>query len=80
MLMFCVMVQALAGESRKLILAVSQDGLKWKPSDGAKGAEGTKVLLRKGNHAYEVDRNIIATLFEAAGYNVVKKDNLLTKT
>lgn len=73
-------VQVLAGKDKKLVLAVSENELKWQPKNGQDGPKGARVLLKKGNHASELDRNIITTLFEAAGYNVVKKDNLLTKT
>ena len=73
-------MQALAGVNKKLLLAVPQDELKWQLKNGTKGPEGTQVLLKKGSHASELDRNIITTLFEVAGYKVVKKDNLLTTT
>ena len=68
------------GEGMKVVLAVPEEELKWQEQGGQDGPEGSKVLLKKGSHTSELDRNIIATLFEAAGYKVVKKDNLLTKT
>ncbi len=39
-------------------------------------AVAARIALRKGHQASELDRNIVKTVFEAAGYLVVKEGSL----
>ncbi len=67
----CVQQEA-AGQGVKVLQAFSKDGMKWQ--EGV--AVAARIALRKGHQASELDRNIVKTVFEAAGYLVVKEGSL----
>lgn len=64
--------QEAAGRGVKTLQALSKDGMKWHEDE----AVGARIALRKGSQASELDRNIVKTIFEAAGYAVVKEGSL----
>ena len=67
----CVQQEA-AGQGVKVLQAFSKDGMKWQKGK----AVAACIALRKGHQASELDRNIVKTVFEAAGYLVVKEGSL----
>ena len=66
------MQQDAAGKGVKMLQAFSKDGMKWQEGKSV----GARIALRKGSQASELDRNIVKTVFEAAGYLVVKEGSL----
>lgn len=66
------LLQDAAGEEVKVLQAISKDEMKW-ANDKPVAA---RIALRKGSQASEMDRNIVKTIFEAAGFAVVKEGSL----
>ena len=66
------MQQEAAGKGIKVLQAFSKEGMQWQEGK----AIASRVALRKSSQASELDRNIVKTIFEAAGYLVVKEGSL----
>ncbi|KAL3146853.1 hypothetical protein ABBQ38_014827 [Trebouxia sp. C0009 RCD-2024] len=60
------------GKGVKVLQAMSKDEMKWAKDNPV----AARVALRKGSQASEMDRNIVKTIFEAAGFVVVKEGSL----
>ena len=65
-------MQDAGGKGVKVLQAMSKDEMKW----GEDNPVAARVALRKGTQASEMDRNIVKTIFEAAGFVVVKEGSL----
>ena len=65
-------MQDAGGKGVKVLQAFSKDGMKWQEGKSV----AARIALRKGNQASELDRNIVKTVFEAAGYLVAKEGSL----
>lgn len=65
-------VQGAGGKGVKVLQAMSKDEMKWAKDNPV----AARVALRKGSQASEMDRNIVKTIFEAAGFVVVKEGSL----
>ena len=63
-------MQGAGGKGVKVLQAMSKDEMRWAKDNPA------RVALRKGTQASEMDRNIVKTIFEAAGFVVVKEGSL----
>ena len=65
-------MQGAAGKGVKVLQAVSKDEMKWAKAKPV----AARIALRKGSQTSEMDRNIVKTIFEAAGFAVVKEGSL----
>ena len=68
----CMLMQDAAGKGVKVLQAMSKDEMKWAKDKPV----AARIALRKGSQASEMDRNIVKTIFEAAGFAVVKEGSL----
>lgn len=55
-----------------MLQAMSKNEMSWTKEKPV----AARIALRKGNQASEMDRNIVKTVFEAAGFAVVKEGSL----
>lgn len=67
-----MLLQDAAGEGVKILQAISKDEMKWTKDKPV----AAQIALKKGSQASEMDRNIVKTIFEAAGFAVVKEGSL----
>lgn len=68
----CMLMQDAAGKGVKVLQAVSRDAMQWAKDKPV----AARIALRKGSQVSEMDRNIVKTIFEAAGFAVVKEGSL----
>ena len=68
----CMLMQDAAGKGVKVLQAMSEDEMQWAKDKPV----AARLALRKGSEASEMDRNIVKTIFEAAGFTVVKEGSL----
>lgn len=66
-----MLLQEAGGKGVKVLQAMSKDEMKF-----AEDKPVARIALRKGSQASEMDRNIVKTIFEAAGFVVVKEGSL----
>ena len=67
-----MLLQEAGGKGVKVLQAMSKDEMKFAEDKPV----AARIALRKGSQASEMDRNIVKTIFEAAGFVVVKEGSL----